>query len=1431
MGQLAALRSAGFSDDEINGYAVEKQRTLTSAGFSPSEINDYLGNGSSPDVAAANNTFSKTVGNSLHAAASKMAPAGQTLSDVGSVYAPIEAALNAGTGLLFGFPAYVGGALGGLVSKHLLGLDADPKELAETMSKVFTYQPHTEAGLRLSGNVMLPLTKLQEGADWTGERAMDVANKVGVPDQYQPAIGAVTSSTIQMLAQVLLGELGRKMGGQVIGNEDMTNTAKIVAGEDAKPADVSAVENSLRTTYAKTGIGPYTVMAEAAKDPAMKAELLDPKVDVPTALQQYVVPDELAQLPPADGKPLLDVSGKTLEETVAQPDIPTADKPMQALSRTAADRLAHQFNIQGMPTEVIEHPTEPEKFAILPTEQSSPVSAKIESPPLDTILAAGQPNLEAPRGIDHPEIRDALQQMANNESGWAEVGGKLIRTPNSEVSGDEVISRTKWIPKEEWWADIPGPSRLNPVQTIEAVRKAIAGEKLNASEARTVEFMRKIANDRLDAVQQLGPDEFHATMHDVKLAGLPPTTENVFDSHAVARAMALNPDAVNAATERYNVHDSDAQFMLDIRGIINEQIKSSESDQGSAGNTGEAAGTEPGSAEYAAANQPSSRPERPIAVGTLNAGFNPAEAIKSVATGYSPYVGVDRAVKVAAGKSPLLDSLQKIFAPAARGEIAQEQAGIMRANFGKMAHENELAQTYLLDYAKTFDKMPVAENVKFIDAYEHGTPLTDAKLSDAAKALHDMNNGLRVQIQELGKGQLENFDENYLGRIWKDPETANRDLYARRPIEGNKNFLKARTIPYYTDGLRWRAYDADDGFIKSFDTENEARMAAGTDGRVGQPLEPITTNPVEMALLKGKEMRKYIYGQNIFGEMKDSGLAKFVRFGNAPPDSWTKINDKIARVYQYSEDESGMIMRGEYYAPDQAATLINNHLSPGLAGNSFYDAWRGIGMAMNSLQLGLSAFHVGFTTLDAMTSRVALGVKQISRGDVMSGAGNVAMGISPAQPFINIYNGDRLLRAYLGKLDSPELAPIVDAIEQAGGKVKMDDFYRNTTVNAFKQAIRNEDYVGAAKSFLPTILDRISAPILEQLVPRQKLGVYFDMAKDWIEKNPDTDVETKRAGLGKLWDSVDNRMGQLVYDNVFWNRALKDGLMATVRSVGWNLGTFRELGGGLLDIKDIPKLGGFSDRTAYVVALPLVAATYGAMLGYAYTGQLPETLKDAFYPKTGRLRPDGSDDRVSLPTYMKDIFAYGEDAKNFVKYGSDPTQTLKNKAHPLISTVSQMLNNEDFYGASIRNPSAPAVQQIMDEANYVLKQIEPFSLRNYQQQAKLKGEDPSVAGYFSSPSMVGITPAPGYITKSPEQLESSQVSHLRDPLMKKFREDIQGGADVDKLIPAMVNAGLTRQDIKNVIKSASQQQRPHRLKSFGKYDAITEERAAALNEQ
>ena len=343
MSRIDDLRAAGFSDGEVSAYATRQRATLASAGFNDDEINSHLGAPLEPDTAAANKAFGAAAANSIRFSGGNLGDDVLTGVKGGleNFAAPFEAAANAGTGLVFGFPAYIGAALSGLVQKHLLGIDIDPKEVAEAVQGIATYKPMTQKGQALAEQVMWPLEKVAEGASYAGHKATDALVKAGDPGGMAAPVGAVTDATVQMLAPMLFGELGRKLGGQTVSAADMKNVAKIVAGTEAPHEAVAVVERSLRAVYDQTGIGPFTVAAEAAKDPALHADLVDPTVEIPKAMEQFVekAPEPDAPVP-GDGLPVLDVSPTEEgvaneaaagdEATPASPDTPPADAAAEA---------------------------------------------------------------------------------------------------------------------------------------------------------------------------------------------------------------------------------------------------------------------------------------------------------------------------------------------------------------------------------------------------------------------------------------------------------------------------------------------------------------------------------------------------------------------------------------------------------------------------------------------------------------------------------------------------------------------------------------------------------------------------------------------------------------------------------------------------------------------------------------------------------------------------------------------------------------------------------------------------------------------------------------------------------------------------------------------------------------------------------------------
>lgn len=732
------------------------------------------------------------------------------------------------------------------------------------------------------------------------------------------------------------------------------------------------------------------------------------------------------------------------------------------------------------------------------------------------------------------------------------------------------------------------------------------------------------------------------------------------------------------------------------------------------------------------------------------AAFNPFGE-ETIQMGAGPIPGTIGKLPEAIKSSRLIDSINAIFRPYRRGPEAGKTAGIIKAEGAQMARQQVIAMERLKRFLKVISPMPENERFAVIDAIEKGGKQRTPELQAAADEMRSLLEERRKEVQALGTGALNSWIEDYFPHIWKDPKKAATALdaiqqaqgqaMAKRPLKGGAHFLKERTIPTTADGL-------------------------------AHGLEPVTSNPLFLTLLKLREMDKFIFGTRVMEAMKSEGLAKFVKETERAPEGWVKIDDRAARVRQWSEEEKGFVTRGHYYAPEPAARIINNHLSPGLRGNWAYDFVRGTGNLMNMSQLGLSAFHLGFTTFDASVSKVALGVEQLSRGEVFRGTATVAKGLSLTEAVANVWRGDKLLKAYKNPgSGGPLMDKIVDGLVQGGGRISMDQFYDAVSSGSYYRSIQNGALLEEFKAkgiprnmieFFPRMVQTISAPIMEVLVPRQKLGVFSDLMQDELRRNPNMTPEELRVKAGKIWESVDNRLGEMVYDNLFWNKTIKDLSLISVRSVGWNLGTVREIGGAAVDtgkvVTDIlsgkaPGKNWMTHKMAYVAALPIVTGMYGAIYQYLMTGKGPTELKDYFFPKTGRMTPSGDPERISMPTYVKDI----------AEYKHAPGTTVMNKLHPLLAEMGQIYRNEDFYGAEIMGEDT---NWLVDLAKFQAKQFEPFSFRGYERQRE---EGAPISK--SMQSFFGLNPAPAYMTREPSTQHKIEMRQRKEKIIKRHQEE------------------------------------------------------------
>ena len=649
------------------------------------------------------------------------------------------------------------------------------------------------------------------------------------------------------------------------------------------------------------------------------------------------------------------------------------------------------------------------------------------------------------------------------------------------------------------------------------------------------------------------------------------------------------------------------------------------------------------------------------------------------------------------------DAFRKVFNPASRTPASQQAANIVRANLGALERDMAQAHQAILAVRGEVKPLTTPEGRRFVADIEQGAVQGPPALQAAAHTVRTLLDRQRDTIRGLGKGALAHFIEDYFPHIWEDPAQA-RDVIAqisgKRPLQGPKSFLKQRTIPTIEEGL-----------------------AAG--------LKPVADHPLDLVLLKLREMRRYEMGQRILGELKAAGLVRFTR--GRPDPGYQALNDGLFTVYAPPTPEGSLAIRGRYTAPEAVATVLNNFLSPGLRGNALFDVYMHTGNTLNQAQLGLSLFHLGFTSMDASVSKTALALEQIAAGQPGAAARSLVQ--VPVAPLTNYLRGSRLYRAYrVPGSEGAAFDQLADAVVAGGGRVAMPRIYKNNAIEKFMQALRRRQFGQAALQTLPAMLEAAAKPLMEHIVPRQKLGVFADLAQHELSRlPPGASPAEVRAAMGKVWDSVDNRMGQLVYDNLFWHKALKDLSMASVRSVGWNLGTVRELGGGTLDLRHLSR-GKLTHRAAYVIALPITVGMAGGMLNYLYTGEAPKELKDYFMPRTGRFDAAGNPERVNLPSYMKDVFAYAK----------HPVRTVQHKLHPLLALIGDMLENENYYGDLIRNPDDPLVVQLRQEAQYLADAVLPFGVQNVL-------EEHQRTGGYNPGAFVGLVPASREEIRTPAQ--------------------------------------------------------------------------------
>jgi GNAT superfamily N-acetyltransferase len=708
---------------------------------------------------------------------------------------------------------------------------------------------------------------------------------------------------------------------------------------------------------------------------------------------------------------------------------------------------------------------------------------------------------------------------------------------------------------------------------------------------------------------------------------------------------------------------------------------------------------------------------------------------------------------------------------------------------------------------KKFRTMKNQEQIDFIDRMKRGEKQPTTELQQVADMMRVLDDGLFKEIQQYAPDV--HWLEDHYRILWKvlpkpgkrKPRGSGRPFMGlfTKPLEGTEGFLQEHTLDDMSEGIN----------------------AGGV---------PYTYNPMLMFRLHYADAMKFITANRMWNGLLDTHARLFVKHGEKPPDDFTRIDDKISRVYfpitgkptgSTGKENQYVIAAGEWYVEKGAARLLNNYLSWDIRRRPWAKTILGIKNFTTSAELSFSAFHAVFETIESVGSGIGLGMRKSWNTGVLQGnldgfkegfkdiltspytpienaklGGDVIKYITNKNEFLNTTRGHDFIKRF------PEAEVLINDLFLGGGKLAMHQDYKIETVRTLREELTNNNYIGAALRSIPALNEIMMKPLFETYIPRLKIGMFLKEYSNVLAERQ-TDIHsgklTRAEAARTVWDFVENRLGEMNFDNLFWDKTFKTSLQILIRSVTWKLGNIRSFGRAITEqskefhsaFKE-QRLPRMEQEMSWVWGMAATTAAMSTIIQYAFTGKMPDEMIDFVYPKI-----DKEGNRITLPTYARDLFTLVHSPLGYVWH------SLSGMWGRFVDVVQ----NKDFYGVQVHDP----------EDNYILQRVQdlvhmvptPFgitsTIRLMEEGEPMERQTLSFLGFTKAPYYIEQTTAEQragelvqqYMTAKPRTAEEFE----RSKRIKKYATEIQRalkvGEPIDrhvKDITADVKAGRLRLD-------------------------------------
>ena len=354
------------------------------------------------------------------------------------------------------------------------------------------------------------------------------------------------------------------------------------------------------------------------------------------------------------------------------------------------------------------------------------------------------------------------------------------------------------------------------------------------------------------------------------------------------------------------------------------------------------------------------------------------------------------------------------------------------------------------------------------------------------------------------------------------------------------------------------------------------------------------------------------------------------------------------------------------------------------------------------------------------------------------------------------------------------------AEETFSGKVKdMVKSMARSTKEAHKQLTidnPNSPMRNYAKSTAFIALEGTSAWLMQNMIPRIKMAQFmreysFELGKQKVELA--TGLTTRHSIARDTRKFVEDRFGEVNWNNQWMDPTVKSGLQFFFRSFTWFTGSINALAKAGIDIGKIGWFAAKGERyqlttkgiwgvtalLAHTLTAGLVAAMYN--IGMVLEGK-EEVETDEETPWLTRIlfpRIDAYDPtrRVAVPSYitelvkiMRHIGVIGNEAEY--------SKLITGRTNSLISNLVEAAQGRDWRGVEIRGHDDNIAHQAFDTLAHIIT-VSPISVSTAMKNINSKGFDLTSAAL----AFMGMTDAPAAMKRSNATNKAFEIRREEHP--------------------------------------------------------------------